>query len=137
MMLRGVFLQKLCGHVRRRCSTTTHLSLSPSPDALGPSQVVEDLPRVIRSVDMIHQEVISLKDRITVVKEDVERVSVEPSSVCARVTRQRAPDKPTARLLRNTQPPQLGWHCSPPYVQRWALISHPWPAAVASRMRAS
>lgn len=36
--------------------------------------MVEDLPRVIRSVDMIHQEVGSLKERIAVVKEDVERV---------------------------------------------------------------
>jgi hypothetical protein len=41
---------------------------------LSPWQVVEDLPRVIRSVDMIHQEVGSLKERISVVKEDVERV---------------------------------------------------------------
>jgi len=38
------------------------------------TQVVDDLPRVIRSVDMIHQEVSSLKERIAVVKEDVERV---------------------------------------------------------------
>ena len=59
-----------CAH-----SIDLHNVLTVSPRPRCSSQVVEDLPRVIRSVDMIHQEVSSLKDRITVVKEDVERVS--------------------------------------------------------------
>lgn len=40
-------------------------------------QVVQDLPRVVRSVDMVNQEVISLKDRIGAVKNEVEKVERE------------------------------------------------------------
>eukprot|EP00041_Stephanoeca_diplocostata_P030555 m.928645 g.928645 ORF g.928645 m.928645 type:complete len:580 (+) comp23778_c0_seq3:78-1817(+) len=40
-------------------------------------QVVQDLPRVVRSVDLVNQEVTSLKDRIGAVKNEVEKVERE------------------------------------------------------------
>lgn len=46
-------------------------------------QVVQDMPRVIRSVDMVHQEVQSLKDRITSLSDEIAKIESDTANSMA------------------------------------------------------